>query len=103
MEPCGDWGIQPKKMAPALEGHEVILNNNIAIFNRLKFQTGSGCKAVGIKFKLEVQPILANGQRGDVFLLDSDQTEPFVVITNTKQWIEVVGKILNFKCKNPNT
>jgi len=72
-----------------MQGHEEYLNKGgVATFSRLKFVVGTGCKMVNIKFRV---PVKCNGKQMTV---ESSQSEPFIVMTNTKQWDEAQGILL---------
>jgi len=60
---------------------EKITKEGIASFKNMVFTVGTGCKAVQIKFQSKSQKRL----------LDSEPSEAFVVMTNTKQWAEAQG------------
>jgi hypothetical protein len=90
-----------------MEGDEEALNLGIAVFNNLKFLVGTGCKVgekifplftvqpVQLRFRVSVQTIEPEtGKFGQKRVLESLLTEPFIAMTNTKQWVEAEGLLL---------
>jgi len=82
-----DWNIgNNKKQSTPMKGHEERFSpDGTASFRALKFTVGTGCKAVQIKFRT-----LLN-KKNQKFQFESDPSECFIVMTNTKQWAEAQG------------
>jgi len=87
-ELLSDWALGNKKSATPMQGHtEYLSKGGFASFSRLKFVVGTGCKMVNIKFRV---PVKCNRKQ----MTESSQSEPFIVMTNTKQWEEAQGFLL---------
>jgi len=82
-----DWNIgNNKKQTSPMKGHEEKFSTDGTVaFRSLKFTVGTGCKAVQIKFRTILN------RKNQKFQFESDPSESFIVMTNTKQWAEAQG------------
>jgi hypothetical protein len=82
-----DWNIgNNKKQSTPMKGHEERFSQDGTVtFRALKFTVGTGCKAVQIKFRTFLN------RKNQKFQFESDPSECFIVMTNTKQWAEAQG------------
>eukprot|EP01127_Copromyxa_protea_P010197 TRINITY_DN2462_c0_g1_i3.p1 TRINITY_DN2462_c0_g1~~TRINITY_DN2462_c0_g1_i3.p1 ORF type:complete len:899 (+),score=108.74 TRINITY_DN2462_c0_g1_i3:467-3163(+) len=89
-----------------MEGHEENLHQNTVQFDKLKFLIGTNCKPIQVFFQVTVQPYIAEVPVCQRQVIQSPLSEPFVVMTNTKQWSEAQGSLLKsafFKNQPHNT
>jgi len=87
-ELLSDWTIGNKKTPNPIQGDEEYLSKGTAFFNHLKFTVGTACKMVNLKFRVSVR------YNNKQVTIESQPTEPFIVMTNTKQWDETQGLLL---------
>jgi hypothetical protein len=82
-----DWNIgNNKKQSTPMKGHEERFSKDgTAYFKGLKFTVGTGCKAVQVKFRAYLT------KKTQKFQFESEPSESFIVMTNTKQWAEAQG------------
>uniref|UniRef100_A0A6B2L2W2 SH2 domain-containing protein n=1 Tax=Arcella intermedia TaxID=1963864 RepID=A0A6B2L2W2_9EUKA len=88
-ELLSDWSLGNKKCSSPMQGQEEHFDDKgVATFSKLKFVVGTGRKMVNIKFRIPTQ------SNANMQTIESSQSEPFIVITNTKQWDEAQGILL---------
>jgi len=67
-----------------IEGGTALLNGDTVEFNGLKFSSGSQCKEVTLTFSLTIRQNR----------ITSPESSSFIVITNTKQWLDAQYQLL---------
>jgi hypothetical protein len=78
---------------PVKNAEEEMNAEGIAQFNELRFPTGTRQKVVRLQFVLMVSYIQANGSPSTQSL-ESDLTQPFLIMTNENQWKVSEGVLL---------